>query len=73
MIVMSPNNSAWYAAYLNALLENPTRLSMMKMEIIRNIKLNLKPYNPVAMINEEYDVEGYQSINDERENNFITN
>ena len=29
---------AWYAAYLNALLENPTCLSMMKMEIIRNIK-----------------------------------
>ena len=25
-------------------------------------KVNLKPYNPVAMINEEYDVEGYNQL-----------
>ena len=27
-----------------------------------DIKVNLKPYNPVAMINEEYDVEGYNQL-----------
>ena len=53
---------AWYAAYLNALLENPTRPIYDENGNYTEYKVNLKPYNPVAMINEEYDVEGYNQL-----------
>ena len=53
---------AWYAAYLNALLENPTRPIYDENGNYTEYKVNLKPYNPVAMINEEYDKEGYNQL-----------
>lgn len=53
---------AWYAAYLNALLQNPTRPIYDENGNYTEYKVNLKPYNPVAMINEEYDQEGYNQL-----------
>lgn len=53
---------AWYAAYLNALLENPTRPIYDENGNYTEYKVNLKPYNPVAMIDEETDQEGYNQL-----------
>ena len=53
---------AWYATYLHALLQNPTRPIYDENGNYTEYKINLKPYNPVAMINEEMDIEGYNQL-----------
>lgn len=52
----------WYAAYLHALLQNPTRPIYDENGDYTEYKMNLKPFNPVSMINEEYDKEGYNQL-----------
>ncbi len=53
---------AWYAAYLHALLQNPTRPIYDENGNYTEYKMNLKPLNPVSLINEEYDKEGYNQL-----------
>ncbi|MEG1611629.1 MAG: TonB-dependent receptor [Alistipes sp.] len=52
----------WYNAYLHALLQNPTRPIYDENGNYTEYKMNLKPFNPVAMINEENDQEGYNQL-----------
>ena len=52
----------WYAAYLHALLQNPTNPIYDENGDYTEYRINLKPFNPVSMINEEYDKEGYNQL-----------
>ncbi len=52
----------WYNAFLSAMLNNPTSPVYNEDGSYNDATANLQPFNPVAEINEEDDLEGYNQL-----------
>ncbi len=52
----------WYNSYLSALINNPTSPVYNEDGSYFDSTDNLQPHNPVSLIKEEYDVEGYNQL-----------